>query len=152
MGCYRCQNLHQAQQGQQHPTLCICDSRVGKKGQKSKKTPPGGAACLVQKTEAQRFQSALPISADVPRGGSPSGATLGKRVPSRDLRECWDRGLLGAKAFLVGELGDLAQQKQREVKRAFTEHHPSSGRSQATHEEPQELGQEPAVQECSVGT
>lgn len=121
----------------------------GKKGQKSKKTPPGGAACLVQKTEAQRFQS---ISADVPRGGFPSGATLGKRVPSRDLRECWDRGLLGVKAFLVGELGDLAQQKQREVKRAFTEHHPSSGRSQATHEEPQKLGQEPAVQECSVGT
>lgn len=32
------------------------------------------------------------------------------------------------------------------------EHHPSLGRSQATHGETQELGQEPALQECSVGT
>lgn len=34
----------------------------------------------------------------------------------------------------------------------FTDHQPSSGRSQATHGETQELGQEPAVQECSGGT
>lgn len=34
----------------------------------------------------------------------------------------------------------------------FTDHQPSSGRSQATHGETQELGQQPAVQECSVGT
>ena len=36
--------------------------------------------------------------------------------------------------------------------KGFTDHQPSSGRSQATHGETQELGQEPAVQECNVGT
>lgn len=99
----------------------ICDSRVTKEAnKKNRENPPGGAGCLVQKTQGQPTSQCTcaqwwwhrrdPIRSHSGNAGPARGAygTRGNAV--------YDRGVLGGKAF-PGELGNLVQLRQREVRR-----------------------------------
>lgn len=134
LGCHRCQNmgrghqlnLYQAQQVSTHllpmGTALPCDSRAKRSRPKNKTNPPGGASCLV-KTEAK-----CPVSADVSDGGGMLAPVRSHAWKAAETpREGCARGLAA---------GDLAQPRQREVRRASQSIIPSLAEARPPTERP----------------